>query len=205
MQYCQDLGNHREPGCGPVPWGLDGSEVPSTHPLSTTQSLLGTGHLLGHLPAPWHRAWHKLVTRGAKVPAKWVTASLWKDSIPVPWVQNWKLPTRRPHPTPLNVGGGAVAVPGPSQGYQRYLVPSHKPLLTRDLLSHAVLTLAAKPTDQMGQGASPPAPTIWPSAPRKCPLSVLPVPSSSPLRPLPLRRLLAQTPFPCPRSPPSLT
>lgn len=27
-KYCQDLGNHREPGCGPVPWGLDGSEVP---------------------------------------------------------------------------------------------------------------------------------------------------------------------------------
>ena len=110
-----------------------------------------------------------------------------------------------PPPHTPKRGGGAVAVPGPSQGYQRYLVPSHKPLLTRDLLSHAVLTLAAKPTDQMGQGASPPAPTIWPSAPRKCPLSVLPVPSSSPLRPLPLRRLLAQTPFPCPRSPPSLT
>lgn len=128
--------------------------------------------------------------------------SLEKDSIPMPRVQNWELPTPRPDPTTPN--GGEGAVPGPSQGYQRYLVPTHKPLLTRDLLSHAVLTLAAKPTDQMGQGASP-APTIWPSAPRKCPLSVLPVLSSSPLRPLPLRRLLAQTPFPCPRSPPSLT
>lgn len=203
MQYCQGLGNHREPGCGPVPWGLDGSEVPSTHPLSTTQSLLGTGHHLGHLPAPWHRAWHKLVTRGAKVPAKWVTASLWKKTAYLcPGSRTGSYPRRAPTPHPQT---GGLAVPGPSQGYQCYLVPSHKPLLTRDLLSHAVLTLTAKPTDQMGQGASPPAPTIWPSAPRKCPLSVLPFPSSSPLRPLPLRRLLAQTPFPCPRSPPSLT
>lgn len=154
-------------------------------------------------PRPLAPRLAQVVTRGAKVPAKWVTASLWKKTAYLcPGSRTGSYPPRAPTPQP-QTGGGAV--PGPSEGYQCYLVPTHKTLLTRDLLSHAVLTLAAKPTDQMGQGASPPAPTIWPSAPRKCPLSVLPVPSSSPLRPLPLRRLLAQTLFPCPRSPPSLT
>lgn len=81
---------------------------------------------------------------GGEVPAKWVTASLWKKHTCAPG-PDWALPTPRPYPTTPNRGGGARA--GPSQGYQRYLVPTHKPLLTRDLLSHAVLTLATKPTD----------------------------------------------------------
>lgn len=60
---------------------------------------------------------------GGKVPAKWVTASLWKKHTCAPGSELGATHPR-PHPTTPNRVGGRV---GPSQGYQRYLVPTHRP------------------------------------------------------------------------------